>query len=85
VPEHHACPRQDPAPMPAIGTFMVDTRTPAIRAGRVMAHEGATVFLRPPGGGIEWTAPAEALREPTDGERASIRALTTPVTTKGGP
>jgi hypothetical protein len=74
-----------PGPMPVIGSYMVDTRMKTTRPGRVMAHEDDLVYLRPVGGGREWTARAEDLRPPTDNECASIRTLTTPVFPPGNP
>jgi hypothetical protein len=37
-----------------VGTLAPDTRTQKV--GRVMERGGSLVFLRPPGGGVEWTA-----------------------------
>ncbi|BAU83101.1 hypothetical protein SLA_2168 [Streptomyces laurentii] len=73
MPDHNACPNPEPAPI--IGTYMVDTLV--IRPGRVMAREGDLYFLRPVGGGCEWTARAEDLRPP--GEHEHFRALPAPV------
>ncbi|MEU3075913.1 hypothetical protein [Streptomyces laurentii] len=50
-----------------------------------MAHEDDLIYLRPVGGGKEWTARAEDLRPPTDSECESIRTLTTPVFPPGKP
>jgi|UniRef100_A0AAU3HYX4 hypothetical protein len=47
------------------------------RLGQVMGREGGLVQLRPPGGGIEWDCPPEALAEAPPGEvlRARVRRL----------
>ncbi|UED88465.1 hypothetical protein K4G22_14145 [Streptomyces profundus] len=42
------------------------------QVGRVMAHLSGRVYLRPPGGGREWTASAEDLRPISASE--SLRA-----------
>ncbi|WP_282696281.1 hypothetical protein [Streptomyces sp. CC208A] len=68
-----------PPPFPAVGAYVADTSGGRTRLGRVSRHAGGRVHLTPPGGGAEWAASPEALREPTEGERASIHVLTTPV------
>ena len=45
------------AQLPEIGTMARDLRSDKI--GRVMAHLSGHVWLRPPGGGREWTARPE--------------------------
>ncbi|MEU7021955.1 hypothetical protein ABZ990_15010 [Streptomyces sp. NPDC046203] len=77
--ENNACPGPAPAPMPPVGSYMVDTRMATTRPGRVMDYENGLVVLRPVTGGTEWTAPTTDLRPPTDTEAERIRVLTTPV------
>ncbi|MEU8538940.1 hypothetical protein AB0C52_02900 [Streptomyces sp. NPDC048717] len=79
VSEHIAQESPQPATMPPVGSYMVDIRMATTRPGRVMAHEGDLIFLRPVCGGTEWTAHAEDLRPPNETERERIRVLTTPV------
>ncbi|MET9350720.1 hypothetical protein [Streptomyces termitum] len=65
---------------PDLGTFMAEARPEgAPRLGRVTSWDGELCHLRPPGGGAEWTAAPDALRPPTEKERALIRTLTRPV------
>jgi hypothetical protein len=62
---------------PAVGTVVRDTTTD--RVGVVMGVLGELVYLRPQGGGVEWTARAGEL-EPVDrfGElRARVGELNT--------
>jgi hypothetical protein len=47
-------------------TLVVDTKTGKI--GYVMGHAGPYVQLRPPGGGREWDADPDAIRQATDTE-----------------
>ncbi|MFF7181390.1 hypothetical protein [Streptomyces sp. NPDC008121] len=54
---------------PPIGSYVVDIRTG--RVGTVMGHEGPYLQLRPLGGGREWDAEPEGVREATSGERLS--------------
>jgi len=54
--------RESVAEMP-VGSYVVDTSTG--RSGVVMGHEGPYVQLRPHGGGREWDAVPEAVREAT--------------------
>ncbi|MCX2179896.1 hypothetical protein KV205_05030 [Streptomyces sp. SKN60] len=68
-----------PEPSPALGSFVADASNGTPHLGEVTAHEGGTLYLRPPGGGIEWTAAPADLRPPTEDEWARIRVLTTPV------
>lgn len=48
------------------GSLVVDTKTDKI--GYVMGHAGPYVQLRPPGGGREWDADPDAIRQATDTE-----------------
>ncbi|NEB04364.1 hypothetical protein [Streptomyces sp. SID13726] len=50
-----------------MGAFVVDTRTG--RFGVVMGHVGPYVQLRPYGGGKEWDAAPDAVRDATPAER----------------
>ncbi|MCZ0989332.1 MULTISPECIES: hypothetical protein [Streptomyces] len=52
-----------------VGSCAVDTRSG--RLGIVMGHEGPYVQLRPYGGGREWDARPEAVRQATPAERLS--------------
>ncbi|MFJ8668107.1 hypothetical protein [Streptomyces sp. NPDC093600] len=70
-----------PEHSPVLGSFVVDTGRRTERLGRVTAREGGLLYLRPPGGGIEWTTEPANLRPPTEEEWARIRVLTTPVAT----
>ncbi|CAL9481050.1 MULTISPECIES: hypothetical protein [Streptomyces] len=45
---------------PVVGSYVVDSRSD--RVGQVMGTVGGLVRLRPPGGGLEWDCPADALR-----------------------
>ncbi|MEU3981179.1 hypothetical protein AB0F77_13825 [Streptomyces sp. NPDC026672] len=51
---------------PPLGSWAVDTLTGKL--GIVMGHEGPYVQLRPYGGGLEWDARPEAVREATPDE-----------------
>ncbi|WAZ21598.1 hypothetical protein STRCI_002782 [Streptomyces cinnabarinus] len=53
---------------PPVGSHVVDTRSG--RIGVVMGHEGPYVQLRPYGGGREWDAAPESVRQATPAERA---------------
>ncbi|WP_233580658.1 hypothetical protein [Streptomyces triticirhizae] len=53
-----------------IGSMARDVTSDQV--GRVMAHLSGRVYLRPPGGGREWTASAEDLRPISASE--SLRA-----------
>lgn len=57
---------------PPLGAYVVDTGTE--RIGIVMGHEGPYVQLRPFGGGREWDADPEVVRQATPAER--LRAAT---------
>ncbi|MDT0445861.1 hypothetical protein [Streptomyces johnsoniae] len=60
-----------PATTPEVGTMARDVSRG--RVGRVMAHLYGTVWLRPPGGGQEWTARPEDLAPVTASESLSPR------------
>ncbi|MEV4948544.1 hypothetical protein [Streptomyces sp. NPDC053755] len=55
-----------------IGSYAVDIRTGKV--GTVMGHEGPYLRLRPLGGGREWEAQPDGVREATAAER--LRAAT---------
>ncbi|TDC77833.1 hypothetical protein E1283_06435 [Streptomyces hainanensis] len=57
------------APTPEVGAMARDST--ADRVGRVMAYECGLVWLRPLGGGREWTAPLERVRPVGLGESLS--------------
>ncbi|MFG2769789.1 hypothetical protein [Streptomyces sp. NPDC048350] len=61
---------------PAFRKYAVDSTG---KVGRVTGRYLGSVYLRPPGGGKEWSVPPEELREPTEAELARIRVFTTPV------
>ncbi len=71
------------AKMP-VGSYVVDTRTGKV--GVVMGHEGPYVQLRPYGGGREWDAAPDAVREATSVEQPTVTAPATPESAprKGG-
>ncbi|MFD5317921.1 hypothetical protein [Streptomyces sp. NPDC127098] len=60
-----------PSSVPEIGTMARDTARD--RVGRVMAHLYGTIWLRPPGGGQEWTARPEDVRPISASESLSHR------------
>lgn len=62
---------------PTLGTYAVDTADG--RIGEVRRLLEGNVYLVPPGGGIEWDAPPERLRKPTDAERWQAQVWTRPV------
>ncbi|MFF3322163.1 hypothetical protein [Streptomyces sp. NPDC002889] len=66
-----------PAGVPKAGAYAVDRRDG--RVGQVMGHVGTYIQLRPPGGGLEWDCPADALAPAGPGEvlRAKVRAINT--------
>ncbi|SOD67558.1 hypothetical protein SAMN06297387_1326 [Streptomyces zhaozhouensis] len=67
----HSPDRRGPgAPGLEIGTMARDVTSDQV--GRVMAHLSGRVYLRPPGGGREWTANPEDLRPISASE--SLRA-----------
>ncbi|MEF9881568.1 hypothetical protein [Streptomyces sp. P9-A4] len=49
------------------------------RIGRIVDRDEGSVYLRPPGGGREWTVAPETLRQPTSDEMTQVRVFTTPV------
>ncbi|WP_436846370.1 hypothetical protein [Streptomyces griseorubiginosus] len=59
-----------------VGSCVVDTRTGKV--GVVMGHEGPYVQLRPYGGGREWDAAPDAVREATPVEEPTVIAPATP-------
>lgn len=63
--------------LPAVGTLVRDTVTD--RVGVVMGVLGKLIYLRPQGGGIEWTAGAEQLdsADRLDELRARVGELNT--------
>ncbi|MFD4142921.1 MULTISPECIES: hypothetical protein [unclassified Streptomyces] len=63
------------AEAPRTGSYAVDRRDG--RVGQVMGHVGTYIQLRPPGGGLEWDCPVEALRPAGPGEvlRARVREI----------
>ncbi|WP_249126156.1 MULTISPECIES: hypothetical protein [unclassified Streptomyces] len=63
--------RESVTKMP-VGSYVVDTRTG--RFGVVMGHEGPYVQLRPYGGGREWDAAPDAVREAAPAERPTVTA-----------
>lgn len=64
---------------PTLGALVVDTKTN--RIGYVMGHEGPYVQLRPPGGGREWDADPDGVREATKTE--ALRARVTELNRAG--
>ncbi|MCP3822036.1 hypothetical protein NLX86_29315 [Streptomyces sp. A3M-1-3] len=58
---------------PERGSYAIDGRDG--RIGQVMGEEGSYVQLRPPGGGVEWDCPPEALSPAPPG--AVLRARVT--------
>ncbi|MEV8524690.1 hypothetical protein AB0451_11170 [Streptomyces sp. NPDC052000] len=57
--------------------FAVDQGTNAV--GEIVAEYEGSVFLRPPGGGIEWSAPPDRVRPCTEAELRSAQVLSTRV------
>ncbi|MGK5532750.1 hypothetical protein [Streptomyces sp. URMC 129] len=72
---HFAPNESGAAPLPEIGTMALDRSRGMI--GRVMAHLHGTIWLRPPGGGHEWTARPEDVTPLTASEslRARVKEL----------
>src|SRR5690606_15905998 len=58
---HRAAARGGGAVRPAVGAHVVDTVTG--RSGAVMGPEGPHVQMGPYGGGVEWDAEPEAVRQ----------------------
>ncbi|MFG2113378.1 hypothetical protein ACGFRB_12200 [Streptomyces sp. NPDC048718] len=78
LPSH--APPNDSSPLPAVGSYVVDTGRQPPRIGEVTAlDDHGVLYLRPPCGGTEWNPEPADLRAPTEAEREWIRALTTPV------
>ncbi|MFA3843316.1 hypothetical protein [Streptomyces aureus] len=63
----------DPHPPIALGALVLDTQTD--RVGVVMGRVGPHLQLRPPGGGVEWDAPPDAVL--TAGTLEILRAKVT--------
>ncbi|WP_353943922.1 hypothetical protein ABII15_21375 [Streptomyces sp. HUAS MG91] len=61
--------------MSTIGEYVIDVRDG--RIGQIMATEGGCVQLRPPGGGVEWDCPPEAVAPAPVAEelRARVREV----------
>ncbi|MER0447871.1 hypothetical protein ABR738_25515 [Streptomyces sp. Edi4] len=58
--------------------YAVDTANDN-RIGVVQERFEGSVYLRPPGGGVEWTTRPEALRHPSATELVQAHVLDTPV------
>ncbi|MET9363422.1 hypothetical protein ABZX93_21245 [Streptomyces sp. NPDC006632] len=58
--------------------YAVDTAN-GNKVGVVQDRFEGSVYLRPPGGGVEWTTPPEALRHLSAAELAQTRVFDTPV------
>ncbi|GAA4072302.1 MULTISPECIES: hypothetical protein [Streptomyces] len=58
--------------------YAVDTANDN-RIGVVQERFEGSVYLRPPGGGVEWTTPPGAMRPLSPVELARVRVLDTPV------
>ncbi|MFI7383447.1 hypothetical protein [Streptomyces sp. NPDC049813] len=56
----------------SLGPYVIDTRDG--RVGQVMAREGGFVQLRPPGGGVEWDCPPEAVAPAPEPQGPGARA-----------
>lgn len=63
--------------MPATGGYAVDMR--GARIGEARRLVDGSVYLVPPGGGVEWAAPPSRLRPPTAAEVWQARVWTTPL------
>ncbi|MYW67954.1 hypothetical protein GTY65_28340 [Streptomyces sp. SID8379] len=61
--------------MTSVGEYVIDVRDG--RVGQVMGAEGGYVQLRPPGGGVEWDCPPEAVTPAPVSEelRARVRVV----------
>lgn len=57
--------------IPERGSYAVDSRDG--RIGQVMGQEGSYVQLRPPGGGVEWDCPPEAVLPAPPGQELRAR------------
>ncbi|MEU9730402.1 hypothetical protein [Streptomyces sp. NPDC048002] len=60
---------------PPVGSYVVDTRSG--RLGVVMGHEGPYIQLRPYGGGLEWDAAPDSVRQATTAERTGVTGAPT--------
>lgn len=58
--------------------YVVDTAN-GNKIGAVQERFEGSVYLRPPGGGVEWTTPPEALRHLSAAELTQARVCDTPV------
>lgn len=58
--------------------YAVDTEN-GDKIGVVQDRNAGSVYLRPPGGGVEWATPPEALRHPTAQELRQAHILDTPI------
>ncbi|MEU1087279.1 hypothetical protein ACFYPN_25520 [Streptomyces sp. NPDC005576] len=65
--------------VPERGSFAVDVRTGKV--GRVMGQVGPNIQLRPPGGGLEWDCPPEAVQPASPG--VVLRARVTEINREG--
>ncbi|MFE3072141.1 hypothetical protein [Streptomyces sp. NPDC059247] len=57
----------------------MDTSNGRVRYGEIVRTDHGLFILRPPGGGAEWPASRQSLREPDNAEWTDIRTLITPV------
>lgn len=64
------------------GALLYDTATQQV--GEYRSTQGGLLFLRPLGGGREWSAEAHAVRPPTDAERISAGVRAANVRSTGG-
>ncbi|MFJ2784886.1 MULTISPECIES: hypothetical protein [unclassified Streptomyces] len=64
---------------PALNGYAVDISNGRARYGKIVRTDHGLFILRPPGGGAEWPASRQSLREPDITERGEIRTLITPV------
>ncbi|MFJ2783663.1 MULTISPECIES: hypothetical protein [unclassified Streptomyces] len=65
--------------VPVLNGYAVDTSNGHPRPGKIVRTDHELFILRPPGGGAEWPASRQSLREPDITERGEIRTLITPV------
>lgn len=64
-----------------VGALVVDTASR--RVGTLMDVTGGTAWLRPVGGGVEWTAKADDVRPATTAETLSDRVIQANARSKG--